>query len=112
MMLSGFISSDVGSLSCLIGIERKRVLVVVEDDLTRFWWPVSHVELDETKTGMRLRSEQETFAFVADMPERFRWIMPAALQDALARRSRWWRIHKTSAIGGLSDKLRLESTAA
>ena len=105
MMLLGSLSNGASRIPCLIGIERDRVVVVAQDDLMRFSWPVADVDLDGHKTALVLGGGLETLVFTPEMADRFRWVMTAALQEASARRPRWWRWRKGPATRGLADKL-------
>jgi hypothetical protein len=112
MMLAGTISSKNGAVAARIGVERDRVVVVTQDDLSRFSWPAPNVELNPAKNGMLLHAGGSTFVFAAEMGDRFRWIMTAALDDAVRMRPQWWRIRKGPAIEGLVEKIQLSSAAA
>ena len=111
MMLLGTLSEGDAAMACLIGIERDRLVIVAQDDLTRFSWPVTNAHLDGHKTALVIQSEHRTLLFKPDMPDRFRWIMTAALQEATTRKSPWWRLRKGPATRGLAAKLVAQSEA-
>lgn len=104
MMLLGSLSAGRVRMPCLIGIQRDRVFIVAQDDLTRYSWPVSDVKFDANQTALIL-ARDEAMIFTPDMPDRFRWVMTAALEEAATRRSGWWRPRKGRSIRGLTSKL-------
>ena len=114
MMLLGRLSNGRGQMPCLIGIERHRVIVIAQDDLTRFSWPVTAATLVEGGTALSLSDQNgtETHRFTPDLPDRFRWVMTPALGEAHGRRGRWWRLRRRPQLAGLASKLSEESAAA
>lgn len=112
MMMLGTLSGHGGSLPCLIGIEGSRVIVVAQDDLSRYTWPVGFVAMDQSMRSMSLTAAEETFIFTPHLKDRFRWVMTAALQEAEGRRIPWWRRRKAPSTRGLSRKLNTVRLAA
>ena len=114
MMLLGRLSNGQGQMPCLIGIERYRVIVIAQDDLTRFSWPVAAAALVDAGTALSLSDPTgiETHRFTPDLPDRFRWVMTPALDGAQERPSRWWRPQRRPHLAGLAAKLTEESAAA
>lgn len=111
MKLLGTLHRGARALPCSIGIERDRVVVVAQDDLARFSWPVESASL--VLPAMELASPGlPTYRFVPDLPDRFRWVMTAALQEAMARRRPWWRRRRGPLTRGLDGRLETDSAAA
>lgn len=104
MMLLGSLSAGRARMPCLIGIQRDRVFIVAQDDLTRYSWPVADVKFDMNQPALIL-ARDEAMIFTPDMPDRFRWVITAALEEAATRRSGWWRPRKGPSIRGLTSKL-------
>ena len=113
MMLLGTLSAGISTMPCLIGIERDRVIVVAQDDLTRYSWPINAATMDISMRALIISEEgTEVYRFTPDLPDRFRWVMTAALQEASARRVPWWRLRQAPAIRGLRNKLSAQQKAA
>lgn len=113
-MLLGTLMSDDGALTCLVGVERTRIVVVAQDDLARFSWPEEQASMDPSMRSLIISGDDQTnYRFVPDLPDRFRWVMTAALQEAHARRDPWWRRIRAGATHrGLGAKLVSEQAAA
>ena len=111
MMLLGTLSVGEDSLPCLIGVERDRVVVVAQDDLSRYSWPIEAFTMAGNLRTLDLGTSKTTYRFTPDLPDRFRWVMTAALQEAATRRARW-RLRRGPMDRGLADKMRLEAAAA
>ena len=105
MKLAGSLSCGAARLPCRLGIERDRIAIVLQQDLARFWFPVSDARLDVNQTALELQAEDQLVIFTPEMPDRFRWIMTAGLQEAAARRRRWWRFRLGPANTELMQRL-------
>ena len=113
MMLLGTLSAGEATMPCLIGIERNRVIVVAQDDLSRFSWPVDSAMMDASMRSLTLFEDgNEMYRFTPDLPDRFRWVMTAALQEATSRRDPWWRFRKAPTVRELARKLNIDQAAA
>ena len=114
MMLLGRLSDGRGQMPCLIGIERHRVIVTAQDDLTRFSWPVTSAALVDGGMVLALSDPGgiETHRFTPDLPDRFRWVMTPALGEAQGRSPRWWRRRRRPQLAGLAAKFTEQSAAA
>ncbi len=111
MMLLGTLSLGQGSLPSLVGIEGRRVIVVSQDDLSRYSWPIEAVSMDGDLRALLLDSPEGTYRFTPDLTDRFRWVMTAAMQEASSRPSRRrWR--RGLSVRGLAEKLVIEAEAA
>lgn len=113
MMLLGRLHHADASMECLVGVEKTRVVVVAQDDLSRFVWPVDDVRMDPSMRGLILSSGDLEYQFVPDLPDRFRWVMTAALQEAAAHKTPWWRrVRSAPAPRTVSAKLQRATEAA
>lgn len=114
MMLLGRLSDGRGRMPCLIGIDRHRIVVIAQDDLTRFSWPVAAAALVDGGRALTLSDQHgtETHRFTPDLPDRFCWVMTPALGEAQDRPYRWWRRQRRPQLAGLAAKLTEESAAA
>ena len=111
MMLLGRLAGPAGSIECLVGVDKNRVVVVAQDDLSKYSWPIDDVRMASSMRELVLGADA-TYRFTPDLPDRFRWVMTAALQEAEARPTPWWRRRKPANVRGLARKLTPDELAA